>query len=113
MSESVTAERRNATEQGVSRLRVLLIAGGAMTAGSVTWILWGLLTPGDYFGGGSPAVWATLAVAGLGGALAGARIRSRWAAGILMLAAALLSAFWILVPDGWWASSPPSMPSDE
>lgn len=107
------SEVRGLKGYGVSRVRVLLIAAGALAAGSVTWILWGVLTPGDYFAGGSPAVWPTLAVAGLGGAVAAARVRSRWAAALLLLSAALLSAFWIVVPDGWWASSPPPMPSDD
>jgi hypothetical protein len=97
----------------MSSVRVLLAAAGALTAGSVTWILWGLFTPGDYFAGGSPAVWVTLAGAGFAGALAAGRVRSRWAAALLLASALLFSAFWIVVPDGWWASSPPPTPSAE
>jgi hypothetical protein len=109
----VRAEERGLKERRVSGVRVVLIVAGALTAGSLTWILWGLFTPGDYFAGGNPAVWGTLVVSALGGASAAGRIRSRWASALLLLSAALLSTFWIVAPDGWWASSPPRIPADE
>src|SRR6187402_1228110 len=80
--------------------RSIVIAAGGLTAGSVTWISWGLLTPGDYFGSGNPALWGTLAVVGLAGAYMAARIASRWVSAALLLASACCVAFWIVVPDG-------------
>lgn len=94
-------------------LRALVIVAGGLTAGSVTWIVWGLSTSGDHFAGGSPVVWLTLSAAGIGGALAAAGSRSRRTAAFVLLSAAIVSAFWIVAPDGWWASSPPARPSAE
>lgn len=91
-----------------STLRLLLVVGvGALTAASVTWMLWGLVTPGDYFAGGNPLVWGTLVIGALAGGYAASRLRSRRAVRLLVFAAALCTAFWLVVPDGWWAAAPP------
>jgi hypothetical protein len=72
---------------------------------TLTWAIWGFLTPGDFFANGSKLVLPTLGIAGLIGAIVGFRISGR--ARIVMLVAALLSlCFWIFVPDGWWAHGP-------
>jgi peptidoglycan/LPS O-acetylase OafA/YrhL len=90
------------------RLLVLPIAG-ALAAASVAWLIWGLTTPGDYFGGGNPALWFTLVAAALCGGYGATRIHSRWGAAALLFAAALCILFWVAAPDGWWASPPPPM----
>jgi hypothetical protein len=80
---------------------------GSFALATLTWIAWGMFTPGDFFGNGSPLVNVTLLAAGVGGALLGWRAVGRWSRGALLMLAALCVAFWTLVPNGWWARRPP------
>lgn len=41
------------------------------------------------------------------------RLQSRWAVGTLLFVATFWVAFWIIVPDGWWAAAPRQLPSAE
>jgi hypothetical protein len=86
--------------------RPLLAAAGAFSAVTLCWIMWGLLTPGDFFANDNPLVFVSLPVALVVGAWLAhkARRRTRYVVFALSLTCA---AFWIFVPSGWWASAPP------
>lgn len=90
--------------------RLALAAAGAFTAATLTWILWGVITPGDFFAGGSGAVWLSLAIAAVAGGYAAFRWQPRRARIALWTAAVVCLLFWVAVPDGWWAKAPPPMP---
>jgi hypothetical protein len=90
-------------------VRLILPVAGALTAASLTWLIWALTTPGDYFAGGNPALWFTLVAAALGGGYVATRLRSRWGAAAVLFAAAFCILFWVVAPDGWWASPPPAI----
>jgi hypothetical protein len=92
-------------------LRLLLTVSGCLAAASLAWMMWGLLSPGDYFAGGNPTVWGTLLIAGMGGGYMGSRLEARGPAMLLLVIAAFCVGFWLIVPDGWWAAAPRPMPS--
>jgi hypothetical protein len=73
---------------------------------TVGWIVWGILTPGDYFANGSVMVKPSLLLAGLIGLVVGFRASGRWRILTLVVSIASL-CFWIFVPEGWWAKAPP------
>ena len=89
---------------------VLAMLTGAFVGATICWIFWGLVTPGDYFANGSPLVWPTIAAAGIAGAYAATRLRSRAFQITLATAACASLLFWLAVPDAWWATSPPKRP---
>jgi len=87
-------------------LRLLGSALAAFCLLTFTWVVWGFLTPGDFFANGSKLVPPTLGIAATVGVIVGFRLSGR--ARIVLLVAALLSlCFWIFIPDGWWAHGPP------
>jgi hypothetical protein len=74
---------------------------------TITWIVWGLLTPGDYFANGNSFAFPSLGVAALVGLIFGFRATVRLR--LLIFAASIAGlGFWILVPEGWWAKAPPT-----
>lgn len=83
--------------------------GVAALVASVTavWVLWGWGTPGDSFANGNSLVLPSLAAAGVVGFLVGWRVRGvgQVVVALLFVAAVL---FWLVVPDGWWVTPPPS-----
>jgi hypothetical protein len=91
-------------------LKIVSGASGSFVFLTLTWILWGLFTPGDFFGNGSPLVYVSAITAGLIGFVTGFRKKPKWmtVSGILLVALCLF--FWLFVRDGWWATPPP-MPS--
>ena len=88
-------------------MRVLFALLGAFVGGTVCWIAWGVLTPGDLFANGSPMLWVTLvaAVAVLG--FAGLKARSKAGRIVLVVLTLACGLFWIAARDGWWAKAPP------
>ena len=87
-------------------LRWLTAAALAFALTTLTWVIIGVLTPGDYFHLGLADSVALLAAPALGGWL-GRRIAGRAARWAVAVAAALAAAFWLLAVDGWWAKGPP------
>jgi hypothetical protein len=85
--------------------RFLSAAVGAFVLFSLSWILWGLATPGDFFGNRSAFVNPTLGAAALVGLGLGFKAVGRWRQ--VIYACGLVSAcFWVAVPSGWWARGP-------
>ncbi|HXU81498.1 MAG TPA: hypothetical protein VN914_08875 [Polyangia bacterium] len=87
--------------------RVLWAALAAFAGLTLAWFLCGLLSGGDFLGGGSPLPYLlAVAGAGLGGWL-GAKARARGARVAIAAAALAALLFWVAVPNGWWALPPP------
>ena len=85
---------------------------GALTAfafATGSWAVWGLMTPGDYFANGNSLVYPSICVAIAIGAWIGYKARPAWLRALLLVAAFSALYFFVSVPDGWWASSPPVM----
>ena len=80
---------------------------GAFVGATMGWIAVGLFTSGDYIGNG--AILAIPAVVAMGGGGAGlsAKISSRWFRLALLVGVVVCLAFWLAVPNGWWAVAPP------
>jgi hypothetical protein len=85
---------------------------GGFTGATLGWIVWGIMTPGDAFANGSSFVEATVLALGALGGYAAFKARSRWARISTALVSVLCAAFWVAVPDGWWAKPPPPRASD-
>ena len=88
-------------------LRMLFSALAALSLSTLAYVVWGLLTPGDYFGNGSVLVLPTIAV--LFGLVAGFHASSRLRR-VLLVTAVLSLCFWAFVPDGWWVHPPSGHP---
>jgi hypothetical protein len=88
------------TQKTGSRLLGSLL--GSFCLLTVTWIIWGILTPGDFFGNGSWFVEPTLGIAAIVGAIVGFRISGRPRI-VMFVTAALSVCFWLFIRDGWWA----------
>jgi uncharacterized membrane protein len=73
----------------------------------LNWILWGLLTPGDFFGNGSPLIYVTAVAAAVAGFIVGFRIKSKAGRKILIFLGIGCLIFWLFAPNGWWAVPPP------
>jgi hypothetical protein len=86
--------------------RLLFSAVAAFSLSTVAYVVWGFLTPGDFFGNGSVLVLPTIAVGFALGLVAGFRASTRLRA-VLLVLAVLSLGFWVFVPDGWWAHPPP------
>lgn len=87
-------------------LRVLYALMGAFTGMTACWIVWGLVTPGDFFANGNPLAWVTVLGVGAGGAYAAFMARSRSLRIALAVATMTCTVFWLAVPNGWWARAP-------
>lgn len=83
------------------------MAASALTACTVVWILWGVATRGNAFANGNPLVLVTVVLAGVLGLVTGYRRRSPRYRGIVLGLAVFAVLFWITVPSGWWAHTPP------
>jgi len=77
--------------------------GFAFSLGTGCWAFWGCMTPGDLFANGSPLVFPSLLVAVLIGLVAGYKLQAKLFCAAVWFALLLSLAFWLLVPDGWWA----------
>lgn len=113
MSDDSERDRVRATpsRRGTGRgWRVLWVLAGAFCAASLAWMLWGVTSSGDFFGGGSPVVLGTLVLASGAGGVVGARLRSRRAQIAVGVGVAACALFWIFTSDGWWAVAPPPRP---
>lgn len=89
--------------------------GAAALAGlfvgfSIAWISWAVTSTGDWFAQGNRFAIPSLLIASLLGAHVGWRVRSKPLLVVLWIAAALCLAYWVFVPDGWWAL-PPQQPA--
>lgn len=91
----------------VRRNALLMAAVGAFDAVTLCWIVWGLLTPGDFFAHGNPFVLVTLPAALIAGAWLGSKARTRARRISLSAVGILCAVFWLFAPNGWWASGPP------
>lgn len=80
---------------------------GAYCLCTACWIIWGILTPGDYFANGSLLFMPSLVVAGAAGFTCGFRIRRRTARLVVVPLVLASTLFWTCVPEGWWAKPPP------
>lgn len=89
-------------------LRWLTAAALAFALTTLTWVVIGVLTPGDSFRLGPVDSVALLAAPALGGWL-GRRIAGRPARWAVVVATALAAAFWLVADNGWWAKGPPPM----
>jgi hypothetical protein len=67
-------------------------------------IVWGLLTPGDYFANGNPLLVPTVIGFVIVGIYLGVRATGR---GIIWIFAITVACFcyWAFVPFGWWVKS--------
>jgi hypothetical protein len=83
---------------------------GALGGGTLSWIVWGVLTPGDYMGQGSFLLPVTVVVVGAAAGWASRRARSRGRGIGWLVWAAICVVFWTCVPDGWWVKPPPRIP---
>lgn len=88
---------------------LLFSAVAAFSLSTVGYVVWGCLTPGDFFGNGSVLVLPTIAVSFVLGAFAGFRASARLRR-VLLVWAVLSVAFWVFAPDGWWVHPPPGTP---
>jgi hypothetical protein len=89
-------------------IRALLALAGGLVAGTLCWIMFGLLTPGDHFANGYRHVKVTAGITALAGALVAVRVRSRTLLILLIAAAVACGLFWRVVPNRWWAKAPPN-----
>jgi hypothetical protein len=89
-------------------VRLLFSLLGGLAGFTLCWVIWGVLTPGDYGPSGATALglFTTLASAALAGWV-GFVARSRVLRSGLAVAALMSAVFWVAVPDGWWAKPPP------
>jgi hypothetical protein len=81
--------------------------GGAFCSGTLCWIVWGVLTPGDYFANGNAFVNPSLVLAAVAGAWFGFKARTQLRIGTLAILGVLCVVFWIATPTGWWAKPLP------
>jgi hypothetical protein len=80
---------------------------GAFCAVTLSWIVWGVLTPGDYFANGSVILYPSLLLAAIAGAWLAHKSHTRIRIGALAAITALCVLFWVATPDGWWAKPLP------
>lgn len=89
-------------------LRASSCALGGFAGLTMSWIVCGLATGGDFFGQGSAAgPFMLVAALGAGGYL-GLKARRRWLRVLLAALGAGSIVFWVAAPNGWWALPPPS-----
>jgi len=88
--------------------QVLSLATAALSgaaACAVVWFLWGLETPGDYFGNGSSWVGPTMVAGVLIGIVGGYYAKRYWRVAIWVVGLPGL-VYVAALPPGWWAGSP-------
>ena len=68
---------------------------------TLCWILWGLLTPGDFFANGSSYLMPSLCIAAIIGFVLGWKFEKGAQKAIVIGFVASL-CFWLFVPAGWW-----------
>ena len=90
-------------------LRWTMSIVGAFALGTLCWVLWGLITPGDYFANGSPMFPFSFVISVMIGLTLGYSVRSRAFRYFFVGLAVLALAFWLFVPEGWWAKGPPGL----
>lgn len=89
-------------------LRAACAAGAGFVAFTAVWIGLGILNTGDAFPQGPARVWMPMIVVGpLAAAWMGWRRAGRRFGVAVAVLAVLAVAWWVLVPDGWWAVGPP------
>jgi hypothetical protein len=66
-------------------------------------VVWGFVTPGDYFANGSNLLLPTLVLVTAVGLVAGFRA-SGWVRTVFLVAAVASACFWIFVPADWWVT---------
>lgn len=85
--------------------------GGIFVSATACHIIWAALAPGDSYPYGHQGVYVlSFLVASLAGFVLGSiawRVVALRAVLLLFIGGAAL--FWLLVPDGWWATEPPGM----
>jgi hypothetical protein len=81
---------------------------GAFVAGTICWIVFGVMTPGDFFANGFPYVKEVVGLAAVAGALVAIRLRSRAPIFLLGVMVIVCLLFWGRARDGWWAKRPPT-----
>jgi hypothetical protein len=91
--------------------RLACVALAVVPTVTVTWIAIGLSNTGDAFPQGrAAAMMPLLLVLPPLAAWAGWKQASMRLVAVLAILSVLAAAFWIAVPNGWWASGPPPMP---
>lgn len=92
------------------RTALLMAALGAFDAATLCWIVWSVLTPGDFFASDSPLMFVTLPAALITGAWLGTKAHTRARRIGLSAIGVLCAVFWIFAPRGWSVSPPPGSP---
>jgi hypothetical protein len=92
---------------------ILLAFMGAFSGMTICWIIWGLVTIGDFFAGGSSlALLFTVASATGTGGYIGFKAKSNISRIVLGTVTLFCILFWMVIPDGWWALPPPPKPTE-
>ena len=91
------------SDRPILRLITAVLSGFCFL--TITEIIWGLLTPGDYFANGNPLQIPS----GIGSLILGIYLGFRASGSgriwIIALSVACV-CYWAFVPSGWWAKAP-------
>jgi hypothetical protein len=101
-----SASRGETGRQPAGRRMLRTIVGG-FSGATVGWVAAGAVTTGDLLEATDPRRLAAVVLAAAAGAYLSWRARGRGARVALYVVAALCFLFWVAVPAGWWATSPP------
>jgi hypothetical protein len=93
---------------GRASARALWALCGVCIGATACWIVWGVATPGDYFGNGVALIGLSLFAFVAAGGYAGFKARSKRARIALVLLSLACALFWFGAPNGWWVKPPPA-----
>jgi hypothetical protein len=94
-------------------IRILLGIAGAFIGLTLSWVLVGLATPGDYFGNGSTAIYVGVVASAVTGGALGFHIRPRGLRAALVTVGIVCALFWMTSRRGWWAKHAPPPPATD
>ena len=84
-------------------LQLLVGVLAAVFLFTAAWVVWGFVTPGDYFANGSNLLLPTLVLGTAVGLIAGFRASGRVRT-VFFVVAVVSACFWIFVPADWWVA---------
>ena len=87
--------------------QVLLTLVGLLTAVTIYWVFWGLVSAGDFFAQGRTFALVTLIGAALAGAIVGYKMKGTMPRIVLGAFGVASVVFWLAAPRGWWALPSP------
>ena len=82
-------------------LRLITAALGGFCFVTIAEVIWGFLTPGDYFANGSPLLLPSVIASLTLGLYLGIKASGRLRVAIFVLSVACM-CYWVFVPVGWW-----------